>query len=106
MIKKFSLFLIFTSAFYLGCAPSDKGGSTEVGACTSGTAPTFSSVSNIFTQNCDGCHGHQFSVYANAITAASSIYSEVTAKRMPQGSSLSSADLSAIQQWIACGSKQ
>ncbi|MGZ3774404.1 MAG: hypothetical protein ACXVCY_11425 [Pseudobdellovibrionaceae bacterium] len=103
----------FIAGFYFavlalsqGCGGGGANTGTTTGSCTHATPPTFSTVQTIFANNCDYCHGHSFETYSTAYSSSANIYSRVSNGSMPQGASLSAADLGAIQQWIACGSKQ
>ncbi|MGZ3771573.1 MAG: c-type cytochrome [Bdellovibrio sp.] len=99
-------YIILNLFLLQGCGGSGGSSGTSVGKCTAATPPTFSSVQTIFANNCDYCHGHTFQNYSTALSDSANIYTRVSNGSMPQGATLSAADLNAIEQWVSCGSKQ
>jgi hypothetical protein len=72
---------------------------------------TFSAkVKPIIDSNCLQCHGNggtfpNLTSFSNISRNAGSIKSAVVSRRMPQGGSLSQADIDAIACWVDAGAK-
>ncbi len=91
--------------------PADTG-PVDTGPVDTGPADTgpncsktdYTKVQTILTQNCNGCHGHQFgSSCGQATGSKSQIKSKVSGGSMPPGGFSNSADKALVLKWISDG---
>lgn len=90
----------------LDTGPADTGpadtGPADTGANCSKT--DYTKVQAIFTQNCNGCHGHQFGTSCSYATSEKSqIKSKVSGGSMPPGGFSNSADKALVLKWMSDG---
>ncbi len=90
----------------LDTGPKDTGpidtGPTDTGPDCSKT--DYTKVQSILTQNCNGCHGHQFGSGCSYATGSkSSIKSKVNSGSMPPGGMPSAADKALVVKWVNDG---
>ena len=95
--------------------PADSGpkdtGPADTGPADTGPADTatvcktdYTQVQTILTQNCNGCHGHQFGSGCSYATGSkTSIKSKVSGGSMPPGGFSNSADKALVLKWISDG---
>jgi hypothetical protein len=69
------------------------------GDCPAKTCTTYADVQQIFLNNCNGCHNHQFGNNCSAASSYSMIAAYVANGSMPQGKKLSSSDKAKIAAW-------
>ena len=89
-----------------GCAggSSSQNAGPAPSACSTSTPPVYANdVQNIFANSCNSCHS--FNTYSSAVADAAAISARVSAKSMPPNGNLSTQDRTAIEQWVACGTK-
>ncbi|MFT3709993.1 MAG: hypothetical protein QM817_20365 [Archangium sp.] len=103
---------IFLLAFLTaGCGGVDDGSGTtsstsSVTADCSTNTDTWSTYGDaFFGTNCRTCHQHtsQFTSQALVNAQLSSIKSEISSGKMPEGTTLSSTDKARILAYLACG---
>ena len=110
----YSACTVLSFVFILACSKDkDSGGGTTTVNCASVTNKAFAAdVNPIIQSSCaiSGCHAAgstngpgALTNYTQISTAAASIRSAVSSGRMPQGSTLSSAQKSSIICWIDSG---
>ncbi|MFZ5442544.1 MAG: hypothetical protein ACOZQL_21215 [Myxococcota bacterium] len=85
-----------------GGSPATGGGGGGSSACTdtwSGYGATF------FSATCSTCHHHtgQYATQASVQAALSSIRSEISSGKMPEGMSLSTSERARILAYLGCG---
>ena len=91
--------------------PADTGpkdaGPADTGPADTGpncTKTDYTKVQAILTQNCNGCHGHQFGTSCGSATGEKSqIKSKISGGSMPPGGFGSSADKALVLKWISDG---
>jgi hypothetical protein len=119
-MKKVQLIMTVVSVLAItSCSKKDAvgdGGNTPAPVINCATTPAkfAANVSPIILNNCatgSGCHGSGSSRGPGALTdfakikdAAAQIKNAVVSKRMPQGGSLSQAQINAITCWVESGS--
>ena len=101
--------ILFTSCLTNVEQPIEEEGEDPVNVDPCESITFSANVKSIIDNNCTQCHsssGGQFpnlDSYNGVSSNASSVLSEVESRRMPQGSSLSNDEISAIKCWVNNG---
>lgn len=98
-MKRTLRLLVVVSCFLTAC-----GGPTAA-ECAS-NADTYTSYGKAFiATNCQSCHEHasQFGTQAAVQASATSMESEISSGKMPEGISLSTTERARVIAWLGCG---
>lgn len=98
---KNALFLLMILFAFTSCKKS-KG---KISPVCDGSAPTYTNfVANLISSKCASCHDYSTYAKLNVIIQSGKFTKEVlTNQTMPEGNSISEADLNKLQCWVENG---
>jgi mono/diheme cytochrome c family protein len=102
---KRTLFLVVFLTAACGVDDTTSTTSSITADCASNTDTWSTYGQAFFTTNCRSCHQHtsQFGTQAAVTASLSSIKSEISSGKMPEGTTLSATDKARILAYLSCG---
>jgi hypothetical protein len=95
--------LVITGVLLAACGGTT--GSSTTADCATVTDTYASYGQAFFTTSCRTCHEHtnQFGTQAAVLASLTSIESEISSGKMPEGTSLSASEKARVLAWLSCG---